>query len=553
MSRQLADRQAVAEPLVRQLVGDQPLGRPVVLEEVGAEDRQSLRLERDLQVVLGDHRPVGRLERVVAEEPDERRSSSRPGGRTAPSHRAGPSPAARCRSARAGRPAGEPCSGRSGRSRGTSPSARPARRRHVMVLAPRRCSTSVPLHRTWYAAGAVSSMAYVALSEGRSLHGNHDGAPCGCAATITPSVSSSQPASPSGPPTGAGWPAYAITSVSSSPTVAGRWSRISSTPVAMGELRRADAVDGDLGHRQPVQVEDQALGVLGHAATQGGSAGQSVVLHAVAQDEVVGQHVVPEVAVSGDVGVGRSAARWLNAPGRPEWCPRRRPPRDRSGCRSTGSCSGTDSPRITRDTGPTVACWPMTAAGRITLLGPERRAGPEAHHVHAQHPIVEQVRLHHAPLVDGHAVPELDQVGLGQPVGLAPHATADSCAQRAQPDVEGPGPGGGPGEPGRGDHLDERVGQLVAPHEAAPERVLGHPDAPDQCPLRGRRDRGGDRAPRDQDQPAEHGGDPPADRGASSPSRAATAARTSTRLTITGTNRHTSTRALATLRCVAGW
>ena len=38
-------------------------------------------------------------------------------------------------------------------------------------------------------------MAYVALLSGRSLHGNHVGAPCGWAATMTPSVSSSQPAS----------------------------------------------------------------------------------------------------------------------------------------------------------------------------------------------------------------------------------------------------------------------------------------------------------------------------------------------------------------------
>ena len=32
--------------------------------------------------------------------------------------------------------------------------------------------------------------------------------------------------------------------------------------------------------------------------------------------------------------------------------------------------SGTDSPLITRDTGPTVACRPIVAAGRTTLFGP---------------------------------------------------------------------------------------------------------------------------------------------------------------------------------------
>ncbi len=54
------ERQAVAEPLVGQLVGDQPLVGPAGVEVVGAEDRQPLRLQRDLEVVRGDHDGVRR-------------------------------------------------------------------------------------------------------------------------------------------------------------------------------------------------------------------------------------------------------------------------------------------------------------------------------------------------------------------------------------------------------------------------------------------------------------------------------------------------------------
>ena len=54
----------------------------------------------------------------------------------------------------------------------------------------------------------------MALLSGRSLHGNQDGAPCGWAATITPSSSSSQPASPSTlEGTGRGLPEYVTRTV----------------------------------------------------------------------------------------------------------------------------------------------------------------------------------------------------------------------------------------------------------------------------------------------------------------------------------------------------
>ena len=62
----------VAEPLVRQLVGNQPDRAPVVATEVPAERRQALRLERDLELVGRDHRGV-RREGVGPEPVDEGR------------------------------------------------------------------------------------------------------------------------------------------------------------------------------------------------------------------------------------------------------------------------------------------------------------------------------------------------------------------------------------------------------------------------------------------------------------------------------------------------
>ena len=49
------------------------------------------------------------------------------------------------------------------------------------------------------------------------MQGNHVGAPDGCDATMTPSVSSSHPTSPQWLRRGAGDPAYSISTVNSSP------------------------------------------------------------------------------------------------------------------------------------------------------------------------------------------------------------------------------------------------------------------------------------------------------------------------------------------------
>ena len=76
------------------------------------------------------------------------------------------------------------------------------------------------------------------------------------------------------------------------------------------------------------------------------------------------------------------------------------------------------------------------------------------------------------------------QVGLGQPVGLAPDAAADPCAPSERSQTLSTGvPGRGAGEPRRRDHLDEGVGELVAPDERAPQRVLRRPQPADEQPL----------------------------------------------------------------------
>ncbi len=66
MSCQRARPDAVAEPLVREFVGDEPLLAAVAVDVVRAEDREPLRLERDLELVGGDDDRVP-LERVGPE------------------------------------------------------------------------------------------------------------------------------------------------------------------------------------------------------------------------------------------------------------------------------------------------------------------------------------------------------------------------------------------------------------------------------------------------------------------------------------------------------
>ena len=116
------DGQAVAEPLVRELVRDQPLRPAPPVHVVGAEHGQPLRLERDLEVVVGDHDGVP-AERVGAEPVLEQRQHLRlpRRGRAA---RAARSRGGTSTSPPDGRPAR---TGRSARWPGRAPSARAAR------------------------------------------------------------------------------------------------------------------------------------------------------------------------------------------------------------------------------------------------------------------------------------------------------------------------------------------------------------------------------------------------------------------------------------------
>ncbi|MCY1226508.1 hypothetical protein D9M72_387390 [compost metagenome] len=64
------NRQGIAEPLVGQFVGNQPLRFPSRIQMVGAQDGQRLGLERNLEFVLCHHHGV-LLERIRAEAVDE--------------------------------------------------------------------------------------------------------------------------------------------------------------------------------------------------------------------------------------------------------------------------------------------------------------------------------------------------------------------------------------------------------------------------------------------------------------------------------------------------
>ena len=100
----------------------------------------------------------------------------------------------------------------------------------VVVPAPRRRETRSPVASTVYRDAVVSATRKVALSSGRSLHGNQDGDPFGWLATSTPSVSSSQPMSPHRPEMGTGVPAYRISIWKVAPCPIGRSGLIRSLP-----------------------------------------------------------------------------------------------------------------------------------------------------------------------------------------------------------------------------------------------------------------------------------------------------------------------------------
>ena len=170
------------------------------------------------------------------------------------------------------------------------------------------------------------------------------------------------------------------------------------------------------------------------------------------------------------------------------------------------------------------------------------------------HPIMEQVRLHHAAPVDGGAVAELDEVGLGQPVRLAPDATSDLRAQGPQPDVQ-----------------HRRAGRGVARTTA--RRPPRRRCRPARCATRTSSTAGGRRpgavrpgptwprvvtaaatAPRPAMRTSPPAGPRPTSRRSShsQPTRPRRTPRPSATLSITGTSRHSSTSARATLSRVGG-
>ena len=244
------------------------------LEEVGAEDRQPLRLERDLEVVVGDHRRCTAPRTGRGRTAGRRRSSSRPAGRTAASERSriasGNSDLDRDR--RVGE-RGAPRSGRSARSRGRSPSARPARsarsscsRRGRWLDAARRCADDVVAVRR-----GERDRRYDALSDGPVVARE----PGRRAVRLRRRRSRRRRAPPSrrrraGRRHGAG---LAAVGDRDRKLVAGGGRALgggcSSRSLRWAYLAGRGAVDGHLRRpRRPAQVEDEPVGVLAAAAAQ---------------------------------------------------------------------------------------------------------------------------------------------------------------------------------------------------------------------------------------------------------------------------------------------
>ena len=128
----------------------------------------------------------------------------------------------------------------------------------------------------------------------------------------------------------------------------------------------------------------------------------------------------------------------------------------------------------------------------------EGRAGIEVCRADPQQPVVEQVR-HQAPAaVDGGPVVEGDHVVLGDRGRLTPHAPADLRAHRPQVHGHDRRAHREAQQPLVGQLLLRRVHHLVAPDEAAPQRMLAPAVAADQDPLHRDRHRRGDERAGDQ-------------------------------------------------------
>ena len=177
------------------------------------------------------------------------------------------------------------------------------------------------------------------------------------------------------------------------------------------------------------------------------------------------------------------------------------------------------------------------------------RAVVEVHGAHAHHTIMEQMRLQDAPTVHADAVAEPDEVGLGQPVGLAPDPAPDPGAEAPEPQ--------GQRRRARSAALANHGAATISTKvsttslrqtKRAPQRVVALADPTDDDPLRHGRERAPPRARR----PASRR--PRARRpttGRSGPTSTASRASTPTAMATeqaTGTNRHSSTAARAARR-----
>jgi hypothetical protein len=138
-------------------------------------------------------------------------------------------------------------------------------------------------------------MSNAALSSTRSSHGNQLGAPDGCDATMTPSVSSSQPTVPQRLRSGAGGDRR------------GRRDRqlVGRLPVLRAAPRvEAHARDAQLRR----EVERQLLQILRGVRADRRGAGEAVGGDPVVEVELVARHPVPGVAVPGEIRVAHPAA-----------------------------------------------------------------------------------------------------------------------------------------------------------------------------------------------------------------------------------------------------
>ncbi len=396
------------------------VSQPAV-EVVGAEDRQALRLQRDLQLVVGDHDGVA-VERVRPEQSGEGRRSSRgcrpnasscgrdePAGQQQLDRHRRPSSSAQLRSAR------------SARWRGRSPSAPAARSTQVVALRARRLVDERAVGDD-PVAGGVRDRDPVGRLVGRPVvAGNQDGAPCGWPATMTPSASSSQPG-------------LAATS---------------------GHRRRAarrsatSTVNGRAGRDRPPRADDEPpprWRVLGAAVPSTVTLVTRRPCRSSGELGEVASRATRRAAWPGprggcrrrcSRGRGRSARRRKRgrrardvasaraARRSSAHCDRRRSVHGPIGLPIHGSCRAPTRPASPGTPGPTVACRRSSRPAGSRCWGRASRPRAATTVSMLMHPVVEQVGLHDAAPVDGGAVAQLDEVGLGQPVGLAPHAAPD--------------------------------------------------------------------------------------------------------------------------------